>query len=175
MRTRGRSRNYKMKFVKSALFVAALVTAACSNGGEETAKKTPPPLLAAQRGVVMPLAAAVREIRFRPYVPAGQLLAVAAIPGLGGNDSPATHGIAFEYAHRGRALLLSEWPRQGLNVAVGNTPVARTPCVPVAISKNAVIWSPRRAQIVISLQPDGDADRRFIDDEARRLITRGAC
>lgn len=166
----------RMKRFISALAIAAIATAACSHNGEnEAAKKTPPPLLAAQRGVVMPLAAAVREIRFRPYVPAGQLLAVAAIPGLGGNDAPATRGIAFEYAHRGRALLLSEWPRQEFDVAVGSTPVARTPCVPVAISKNAVIWAARRAQIVISLQPDGDADRKFIDDEARRLITRGAC
>jgi hypothetical protein len=157
--------------------IASFTIAACSNH-QETApekEKTPPPLLAAQRGVVMPLAAALREIRFRPYVPAKQLLAVAAIPGLGGNDSPQTRGIAFEYAHRAHALLLSEWPRQGFDVAVGNVPVARTPCVPVAISKNAVLWSTRRTRIVISLQPDGSADRKFVDAEARRLIARGAC
>jgi len=157
--------------------IASLAIAACSKDEKATSEKqkTPPRLLAAQRGVVMPLSAALREIRFRPYVPAQQLLAVAAIPGLGGNDSPQTHGIAFEYAHRAHAMLLSEWPRQGLDVAVGNVPVARTPCVPVAISKNAVLWFTRRTRIVISLQPDGSADRKFVDGEARRLIARGAC
>jgi len=160
--------------LKRAMMVAALALTACSHE-ESKPEKTPPPLLAAQRGVVMPLRAAVREIRFRPYVPAEQLIAVAAIPGLGGNDSPETRGIAFEYGHRAKALLLSEWPRQGVDVAVGNVPVARTPCVPVAVSKNEVLWSARHARIVISLQPDGTAPRSFVDDEARRLIARGAC
>ncbi|MBV9270858.1 MAG: hypothetical protein JO165_07185 [Candidatus Eremiobacteraeota bacterium] len=162
-----------MKRCVALLFAGIL--SACAHQQQAPQQATPPPLLAAQRGRVMPLHAAVREIRFRPYVPAQQLLAVSAIPGLGGNDSPQTRGIAFEYGQRRQALLLSEWPRQGLNVAVGSEPLARTPCVPVRISKNAVFWSTRHAQIVISLQPDGHADGKFVDAEARRLISRGAC
>lgn len=151
-----------------AVTLAALLLCSCGNGaGETKAARTPPPLLAAQRGVVMPYERARREIVFRPMIPSAQIVAVAAIPGLGHDDAPRTRGIAFEYARKGRAMLLSEWPRQNFRIA--------QTCRPTPFVDGALMWATGKTSLVMTLQTDGPADRSALNEEARRLTTSAAC
>jgi hypothetical protein len=122
----------------------------------------------------MPLDRAVRQIAFRPVFPAAKLIAIAAIPGLGNDDSRRTHGIAFEYARRGDALLLSEWPVQQFRIVVGPQDLNATPCRPQAFKADGYIWTTRKG-LVMTLQPDGDVPPVRVETEARRLAAGGAC
>lgn len=155
-----------MRRLAAGIALAAL--AACAH---QSAPKTPPPtpapLLAAQRGRVMPYARAREEIAFRPVIPSSQLLAVAALPGLGHDDSRRTHGIAFEYARKGHALLLREWPRQGFRIGAV--------CRPERFDGDTVVWTTRNASLVFALNADGPARPSVVDEEARRLTTGSAC
>lgn len=122
----------------------------------------------------MPLQNAVREIAFRPYVPSGTLLEVAVIPPLGGKDARESRGIAMEYAGVNEAMLLSQWPRRGFDVAVGGIDLTGRPCAPVAYKNDALLWTNRHGRVV-TLQPDGIVPRAGMEREARRLIAAGAC
>jgi hypothetical protein len=115
----------------------------------------------------MSYAQARGEIAFAPVVPSSQLLAVAALPGLGHDDSQRTHGIAFEYARKGHALLLREWPRQDFKVGAI--------CRPQRYDGGTVIWTTRKASLVFALTLDGPAQPSVLDEEARRLTTGAAC
>jgi hypothetical protein len=155
---------------RAAYALAALLPLLCgcaSGERDQKSEKTPPPLLAAQRGVVMPYARARSEISFKPMIPSAQIIAVAALPGLGHDDAPRTRGIAFEYARKGRAMLLSEWPRQ--NFHIGNV------CRPAPFTDGALMWATRKTSLVMTLQTDGPADQSVLNDEARRLTVSAAC
>ena len=122
----------------------------------------------------MPLQKAVRGISFRPFVPSHEILDVALIAPLGGLDKPRNRGIAFEYASEGQLLVLSEWPLNNLNLNLGETQLAATPCVVTKTGPQGVLWTtPRR--LVMTLKPDGKIKPSRLTSEARRLLTRGAC
>jgi len=161
----------------------ALALAACAHApapaptatpdGPRTPDASAAGLLLDQRGVAMPLAKAVREIGFRPYVPPGLFLAVAVIPPLGNDDSVANRGIAFEYGRRGAAFILSEWPRQGFHIAAGGRDATATPCTLVPYSRNGVVFTTPHG-LVMTVQPDG-ASAAAVRTAARALIAHGAC
>lgn len=162
----------------------ALALAACTNApapaptatpdGPRTPDKSATGLLLDQRGVAMPLEKAVREIAFRPFLPPERYTAVAVIPPLGNDDSPANRGIAFEYGPRGAATILSEWPRQNFRISVAGRDATATPCMPVPYSRNGVVWTTPHG-LVMTLQPDGKTSVAAIAERARTLIARGAC
>ncbi|NNM92066.1 MAG: hypothetical protein HKL92_01855, partial [Candidatus Eremiobacteraeota bacterium] len=89
--------------------------ASCSGRHAPSPNATPsgPPLLLDDRGTIMSLAKLRQNVDLRPYVPVPNPLAYAALPGLGGPDTPANRGVGIEYvAPSGSRMILSEWPKQ---------------------------------------------------------------
>jgi hypothetical protein len=122
----------------------------------------------------MPLDEAARQIAFRPYLPDARIVAVAALPMLGGEDRRETHGLAIEYDREGDALMLSEWPRNGFNIRIAAADITHRPCAPVAYKVGGFIWT-TRSGLVMTLQPDGKLATSRIAREAHRLLAAGAC
>ena len=122
----------------------------------------------------MPLDEAVRKIAFRPYLPPGQVLAIAVIPPLGDEDTTAHRGMAIEYVASRKAMLLSQWPKQHFTLAFGGRDVTYAPCTIVHYSADGVGWT-ARSGLMLTLQPDGKAGTGTVNAEARRLIASGAC
>lgn len=165
-----------MKCIAWALLLAFASGCAAAHGdGQSTSEPRPAPtLLIDSRGVTVPLTRAVHQIAFRPFIPSAQIAAIALIPPLGGEDSRATHGLAIEYARRGNALLLSEWPRAGFRIVMAGEDITRRPCAPVAYKTDGLMWTTRNG-LLMTLQPDGAVAPTLVEREVRRLITAGAC
>ena len=134
----------------------------------------------AHHGFVTPRAVAERAIAFRPFVPAARPIDVALEPPFHGDQISANEGIAYAYRHAARTWVLSEWPigrgsidafpplaendaRCGTLHAAGGTTRPR-----------GVVWKTPRG-LVMSLLPDGSAERRVLVAEWRRLARLGAC
>lgn len=164
--------------VLAAALLSCALAAGCggkTSAPEDTASPQATGMLIASRGAVMPLAVAVRQIGFVPFIPSEQIAAVAAIPPLSdAKDRAAPPGLAIEYESHGDALLLSQWPRAGLNIAVGGSDVTDRPCAPVAYRADGLLWTTRNGR-VMTLQPDGIVDASRIWREADRLLHAGAC
>lgn len=163
---------------RAAAFILALSIAACSGAQRQSSAPSPQPSpLIESRGVVMPLPQARANIAFTPWIPRGHLLEVAVIPPLGGTDNHATHGIAMEYENSGARLLLSQWPRSGYRIAVGDLDAVHRPCGPLALAGSAsgsLLWTTRNG-LVMTLQPDGAAAGPRLAGEARRLLAASGC
>ena len=165
---------------RAALFAALALCTACGGKGAQT-QSTPLPqasareLLIDSRGVVMPLADAVKTVNFLPFIPSAQIIGVAVIPPLSdAADRNAKPGMAIEYESAGDALLLSQWPRERLNITVGATNVTSRPCAPVAYKSDGLLWTTRNGR-VMTVQPDGTVAASRIAREADRLLRAGAC
>jgi hypothetical protein len=166
--------------------VGLLATIALCACGQDGTRPTPAPsptitpdvkaagLLIDQRGVATTLQRAVHVVSFKPFLPRAAYSAVAVIPPLGNQDTPANRGLAFEYRAGGRTMVLSEWPAQNFRIAFANNDVSATPCKPVKYSHDGVVWTTPHG-LVMSLQPDGNAGVAQVAGEARALIARGAC
>lgn len=158
--------------------MAVAVLCACAGkGNDASAQQTPQPsatMLISARGVVMPLTAAVRKITFAPFIPSAQIAGVAVIPPLSDDDGKRFPGVAIEYESNGDALLLSQWPRAGLDIAVAGFDATRRPCAPVAYKPDGLLWTTRDGR-VMTLQPDGVVAPSRIAREASRLLRTGAC
>jgi hypothetical protein len=159
-----------------ALFLAALVLTvpACGHRARAAVQATLPPLLIDDRGVTMPLEEVVTRIAYRPWMPPGEMLRYAVIPPLGNNDTPENRGVAVEYESSGKAMLLSEWPKQNFALLFLRTNISFEPCTIVHYKADGVAWT-TRGKLAMTLQPDGEVSPRFVDAEARRLIAAGAC
>ncbi len=127
------------------------------------------------RGIVMPLDQAVTKISYHAWIPPGDLLKVAVIPPLGGADTAAHRGIAVEYQRGRLAMLLSEWPQQNFTLIFAhNADITFTPCKVVHFKSDGVAWT-THSHLAMTLQPDGTASPKAVENEARRLIAAGAC
>jgi hypothetical protein len=160
---------------RALLTAALLCLAAC--GQHEPAAQEPsvPALLIDRRGVTMPLGEAVTDIAYRPWLPPGRVLKYAVIPPLGNDDTPRNRGIAVEYESSGRALLLSEWPKQNFSLLfLRNVDIAHVPCKVVHYKPNGLAWT-THGNLAMTLQPDGDLDSGTLSAEAQHLIAAGAC
>jgi hypothetical protein len=163
--------------LRAVLLLASF--ALCSGCSANSAQhpQTPSPsvtLLISARGVTMPLEQAVRKLTFAPFLPPSQIASVALIPPLNDDEDKRDPGIAIEYENRGDALLLSQWPRKGLNIAVGDVDATSRPCAPVAYMPDGLLWTTRDGR-VMTLQPDGTVAASRIKREADRLLRAGAC
>jgi hypothetical protein len=162
---------------KTALSAGAialsLILAACAHH-EDAPKATPPPMLIDQRGTTMPLEKAVTHIAFRPFVPSQQVLAYAVLPPLGDLDTDAHRGLGIEYVSSGRAMLLSQWPKQDFMIAFARSVGPLAPCTLAHYKADGAAWITAH-NVVMTLQPDGSVSPAVIDDEARRLMRAGAC
>lgn len=166
----------RLKRLTIATLLASAL-AACSHAGggaSPRASASLPPMLIDQRGITMPLEAAVKEISFRPTLPPGQVLAFAVIPPLGGPDKRETRGLAAEYASGRVAMVLSEWPKGSYTLAFPGKDITNSPCVFAKFSATGIAWTSRRG-LLMTLQPDGNVSARAVEAEARRLIAAGAC
>lgn len=132
------------------------------------------------RGTVIGRAMAERSVAFRPFVPDAEPTEVALLPPFHGDTKVrANEGIGYAYGRRGRAWLLSEWPRNGGNLSSFARLRADGPCGDVhavggTTKPRGVVWSTPRG-LVFSLTPDGDAEPAVIFAEFRHLAGRGAC
>ena len=153
-----------------SLLVAALM--GCGKHGD--AAESPPPLLIDERGVTMPFERAVQHIRFHPFLPSRQILAYAVIAPLGDVDNDAHRGIAMEYVANGKAMLLSQWPKQHYTIAFQKNAAELPPCTPQHYAPLGIAWVTPR-DVVMTVQPDGNVPIRALDAEARRLLRAGAC
>jgi hypothetical protein len=163
--------------IRPLALAACMLCAACGGKSGDVQSATPQPstgLLIQSRGVMMPLAAAVREADFSPFIPSAQIAGVAVIPPLSSDENKRHPGIAIEYENSGDALLLSQWPRAGLNITVGSDDVTHRPCAPVAYKADGLLWTTRTGR-VMTLQPDGAVLPSRIAREADRLLRGGAC
>ena len=123
----------------------------------------------------MSLAKLQRNVDLRPFVPVPNPLAYAALPALGGPDTPANRGVGIEYiAPSGTRMILSQWPKQNYRLNFISKDLTATPCVPVIFMHENVAWTSRRGALM-TLIADGEASRGAIEREARRLLARGAC
>lgn len=167
-----------MKLCVLSLLAAVVLCSGCAaKGGDPHRERTPKPaptLVIEARGVTMSLAQAVRTARFTPFVPHATLAAAAVIPPLSDDERKRGPGIAMEYISEGHALLLSQWPREGLQIAVGADDLTSRPCAPVAYKPDGLLWTTRDGR-VMTLQPDGTLEASRIAREARRLLRAGAC
>ncbi len=155
----------------------AVAAAGCSGRHEPSPNATPsgPPLLLDERGTIMSLAKLQRNVDLRPFVPVPNPLAYAALPALGGPDTPANRGVGIEYiAPSGTRMILSQWPKQNYQLNFISKDLTATPCVPVIFMHENVAWTSRRGALM-TLIADGEASRGAIEREARRLLARGAC
>ena len=165
-----------MRFTRRVIVCLLLgVLAACARKQDAAAQPSLPPLLIDDRGIVMPLEQVVTKVSYRPWVPPGDLLKVAVIPPLGGADTPNHRGVAVEYQSGRLAMLLSEWPQQNFTLLFArNQDITFTPCKVVHYKSDGVAWT-TRSRLAMTLQPDGSADPKAVENEARRLIAAGAC
>ncbi|HKU66820.1 MAG TPA: hypothetical protein VJP85_03495 [Candidatus Baltobacteraceae bacterium] len=157
----------------------APVFALCACGGGSGAQHaaTPQPSLApliSSRGVTMPLEQAVHELTFAPFIPAAQIAGIAIVPPLSDDEDKRDPGIAIEYKSEGDTLLLSQWPRTKIEIAVGSFDATRRPCAPVAYKPDGLLWTTRDGR-VMTLQPDGAVAPARIAREVDRLLRAGAC
>ena len=152
--------------------LSLLLLAACAH--EDAPKATPPPMLIDERGTTMPLEKAVGHIIFRPYMPSSQILAYAVLPPLGDLDTDAHRGLGIEYVSNGHALLLSQWPTQNFTIAFVGNGGHLEPCTLAHYKADGAAWV-TRANVVMTLQPDGSVAPSVVDDEARRIMRAGAC
>lgn len=167
-----------MKIQAAPLLAALALCAACGGKGAQAQnRQTPHPtvtLLIESRGVVMPLTAAVRKISFAPFIPSIEIAGVAVIPPLSDAAGKRAPGVAIEYESHGDALLLSQWPRMGLDIAIGGVDATSRPCAPVAYQADGLLWTTRDGR-VMTLQPDGTVLTSRLAREADRLLRAGAC
>lgn len=166
-----------MKLAAVCVLALTAMCAACGGNAAQDAA-TPQPsvtLLIESRGVPVPLEAAVRKARFAPFIPSPQIASVALIPPLSDADGKRRYaGIAIEYESGGDALLLSQWPRAGFDIAVGAFDATSRPCAPVAYKADGLLWTTRDGR-VMTLQPDGTVLPSRLQREADRLLRAGAC
>lgn len=158
-------------------FCCALLSAfvACHRGGQVEVQASLAPMLIDDRGIVMPLEAAVAKIAYRPWLPPNAPLKFAIIPPLGDLDTPAHRGIAIEYADGRQPMLLSEWPKQNFSLLfLHNADVTNLPCTVAHYKDNGIAWT-TRGKLAMTLQPDGPMDPKLVEKEGRRLIAAGAC
>lgn len=166
-------RAYARHLLAAAAALIALV--ACGHQGKTEPAASLPPMMIDDRGKVMPLEEAVKVIGFRPYLPPGQILAIAVIPPLGDLDTVANRGLAIEYVTGRQPMLLSEWPnKQGYRLNFLGADITTTPCKMAHFKINGPAWTTRRG-LLITLQPDGNVDAKTVDAEARRLMRLGGC
>ena len=151
-----------------------MVGCAHGNTTQTQAEASVRPLLIDQRGSMMPLEYAIKEIAFRPYMPQGKLLGVAVIPPLGGEDTRAHRGIAVEYVAGANAMVLSEWPKQHFELTFPHKDITTTPCDLAQYAETGYAWT-SRGGLALTLQPDGSANQSAVEAEARRLMGAGAC
>ncbi|MDP9025381.1 MAG: hypothetical protein M3N13_08415 [Candidatus Eremiobacteraeota bacterium] len=164
-------RPYRL-FLSCALLVGL---AACNRAAGAQAQATLPSMLIDDRGVVMPLEQAAGKIDYRPWVPPNQILKFAVIPPLGDADTPKHRGIAIEYEGANQAMLLSEWPKQKFSlILLHNQDVSASPCTIAHYKADGIAWT-TRGRLAMTLQPDGNAEPKTVEKEARRLIAAGAC
>jgi hypothetical protein len=160
------------------LLAAALLFAGCAGKTLQHASADAsqgPKRLIASRGVVMPLADAVKTVDFVPFIPPAQIIAAAVVPPLSdAQGRRAIPGIAFEYENGGDALLLTQWVRGGLTIRVGGDDLTTRPCAPVAYQAEGLLWTTRNGR-VMTLQPDGSVLNVRIAREVDRLLRAGAC
>ena len=157
----------------SCALLAAL--AACHRAAAGEQQVALPPMLIDDRGIVMTLESAIAKIDYRPWVPPDQVLKYAVIPPLGDLDTPKHRGIAIEYERGRQAMLLSEWPKQNFSLLfLHNQDVSAAPCTIAHYKADGIAWT-TRGKLAMTLQPDGSADPKAVEKEARRLIAAGAC
>ena len=166
------------RFLHLSLGLAlAVIAASCSGRHTPAPGASPsgPPLLLDERGTIMSMAKLRRNVDLRPFEPVPHPLAHAALPGLGGPDTPANRGVGIEYvAPSGTRMILSEWPKQNYQLNFISKDLTATPCVPVIFMHENVAWTSKRGALM-TLIADGEASRGAIEREARRLLARGAC
>ncbi|HLI94714.1 MAG TPA: hypothetical protein VKT72_01370 [Candidatus Baltobacteraceae bacterium] len=167
-----------MKWLILPLLAAAVFCTSCSGKDAHAQSPDAQPstqLLIDSRGVAMSLASAVKTVNFVPFIPSAQIIRVAVIPPLSdAQDHRAVPGIAIEYESGGDALLLSQWLRGGLAIAVGADDLTTRPCAPAAYKADGLLWTTRNGR-VMTLQPDGPVVESRIANEANRLLRAGAC
>lgn len=160
-----------------ALTCALLLMTSCAKHAVQPRSTQTPiavaTLLIESKGVTMPLGLAVRSLRFSPFVPRAQIVQVAVIAPMNVNQQKS-HGLAIEYVAGGNALLLSQWPRAGVDFSSSALDFTRRPCAPVAFKADGLIWTTRNG-LVMTLQPDGTAAPSRVAREAHQLIADGAC
>ncbi|MDQ2866402.1 MAG: hypothetical protein M3R51_09265 [Candidatus Eremiobacteraeota bacterium] len=127
------------------------------------------------RGIVMPRQVALGKIDYRPWLPHEHIYKFAVIPPLGDLDTPNHRGIAVEYQDGRAAMLLSQWPKQNFSLLfLRNKDVSASPCTVAHYKADGIAWT-THGKLAMTLQPDGSADPRSVEKEARRLIAAGAC
>ena len=160
------------------LVVAALALfafAACGHKDSPPPATPAPPMMIDDRGIVMPLEQAVTKISYKPWIPPGQVLKIAVIPPLGGDDTPANRGVATEYQQGPTMWLLSEWPKQGFAlVFLRGKDITIDNCQLGRFKADGVAWT-TKGKLAMTLQPDGAASPSEVDKEAKRLMSVGAC
>jgi len=163
--------------------LAAVLIIACAGCAAKAAapQATPEPTLISSRGKLFSLDEARRKVAFRPFLPARNYVDVAMLPAFFGGDNPKNWGIGLEYAVNGRRFALSEWPQRGQSLTAYASAKKEGECTDVhtfstenAHRANGYIWSTPRG-VVMTLQPDFNADRRAVAAELRRLVRRGVC
>jgi hypothetical protein len=167
--------------MRSVLLAGALVALAAAPARAAATVSTPPPSSPlAHHGFVTDAATAERAIAFRPFVPHDPIDAVALEPPFHGAGVSANEGIAYAYRREARTWILSEWPASGGSITAFAqlSGVAESGCALRVVGGTAhprgVVWRTPRG-LVMSLLPDGSADRRIIVAEWRRLVRSGAC
>lgn len=165
-----------MKNAALPVLAALLFLAACGGKDGDSAQPAPSPTLLIQsRGVPVTLEAAVRKANFPPFIPPAQIVSVALLPPLNDDEPKRRYvGIGIEYESDGDALLLSQWPRAGFDIAVGSSDATSRPCAPVVYKPDGLIWTTRDGR-VMTLQPDGTVLPSRLAREADRLLRAGAC
>jgi hypothetical protein len=166
--------------MRAWFLIASLLLAVAAPALAASAPSPTPRSPLAHRGFVTDRATAEHAIAFRPFIPAGELEAVALEPPFHGAQVSANEGIAYAYRHAARTWILTEWPQNGGSIAQFATLGEVQPrcgalhAVGGSTHPRGVVWTTPRG-LVMSLLPDGTADRRTLVAEWRRLIRRGAC
>ena len=170
-----------MRPLRSLIACALLLSplAACHHaatvGASAAAGPPLPAMLIDDRGIVMPLEEAMTKISYKPWIPPRNILKQAVIPPLGDLDTPDHRGIAFEYRLGVTNMLLSEWPKQNFTLLfLHGDDITDTPCHIAHYKTDGVAWT-TNGKLAMTLQPDGNADSRAVDSEARALIAAGGC
>lgn len=165
--------------MRALLLAAGFVAfAAPALAGPEPTPTPPSPL--AHHGFVTDRPNAEAAIAFRPFVPDPNPVAVALEPPFHGPQVSKNEGIAYAYRHAGRTWILSEWPANGGRIDRFASLAERAPgcgeahAVGGRTRPRGLVWSTPRG-LVMSLLPDGSAERRTLLAEWRRLARRGAC
>lgn len=168
----------RLRALSACASIVALAACHAATPAAASAAASPslPPLLIDDRGISMPLEQVVTKISYRPWIPPRQALEFAVIPPLGDQDTPAHRGVAVEYVAPGhQPMLLSEWPKQNFTLLfLHSQDISVAPCTIAHYKADGVAWTSRGA-LAMTLQPDGAADSRAVEAEARRLLAAGAC